>query len=159
MDPIGYVRPYATLPATVGRIIDLIEQLGTVLVVTDPAGGIFALGVRDERHRVLMNQYPAWIVGVFSKTATYRDMAESIVLTHQQHGVAAKAAAPPFLERKKWSRLDPYATELMALLAEQERGAKLTVRAMHAVLVAQGFAGSYGQVAAFVRRWREGRVG
>jgi hypothetical protein len=156
MDPIGYVRPYATLPATVGRIIDLIHQIGTVLVVADPSGGIFALGMRDERHKVLMDHYTTWVVGVFSKSAAYRDVAESIVLTHQQHSDTLKKGAVPPPGRKRWSRLDPYATELIALLAEQGRGVKLTVRAMHVILVRQGFAGSYGEVAAFVRRWRAG---
>jgi transposase len=58
------------------------------------------------------------------------------------------------------SRLDPYADKLSDWLrveAGKGRKGRRTARQLHADLVALGYDGSYGRVAAFVRQWRAGR--
>ena len=61
---------------------------------------------------------------------------------------------------KRRSRLDPYADKLSGWLrveAGKGRKGRRTARQLHADLVALGYDGSYGRVAAFVRQWRAGR--
>ena len=58
------------------------------------------------------------------------------------------------------SRLDPFADKLSEWLrveAGKGRKGRRTVRRIHADLVALGYGGSYGRVAAFVRRWQARR--
>ena len=58
------------------------------------------------------------------------------------------------------SKLDPYAERLAAWLkteAGKSRKQKRTLKQLHADLVALGFDGSYGRVAAFAREWRADR--
>lgn len=54
------------------------------------------------------------------------------------------------------SKLDPYAAELTARLVinrQLPRKQRRTAKQLHAALVAKGYPGSYGRVAAFARKW------
>ncbi|MGH8114149.1 MAG: IS21 family transposase [Rhodanobacteraceae bacterium] len=56
------------------------------------------------------------------------------------------------------SQLDPYAAELTGWLevnGKLSRKQRRTAKQLHAALVAEGYPGSYGRVAAFVRKWRQ----
>jgi transposase len=73
-------------------------------------------------------------------------------------GRADGAVEPQYAKRANVSKLDPYAAKLaLWLKAERSKGRKQqrTMLAMHADLVALGFNGSYGRVAAFARAWRQ----
>ena len=66
--------------------------------------------------------------------------------------LAAGVVEPRYAHRSSSSKLDPYADKLSQWLkAEQAKGRKQqrTLLQMHADLVALGFDGSYGRVAAF----------
>ena len=72
--------------------------------------------------------------------------------------LASGEVSPRYPARKSPSRLDPYATELSRWLHVNQqlpRKQRRTIRLMYQALVAQGYAGSYGRVAAFARRWRQ----
>ena len=59
------------------------------------------------------------------------------------------------------SRLDPFADRLSDCLrveAGKGRKGRRTVLQIHADLVALGYDGSYGRVAAFARRWQAARL-
>lgn len=67
---------------------------------------------------------------------------------------------PVFRVPHRPSKLDPYAEQLASWLAREARRSRkerLSVKQLHADLVAQGYEGSYSRVAAFARRWREER--
>ena len=56
------------------------------------------------------------------------------------------------------SKLDPFAPKLSGWLkteASRSRKQRRTARQMYADLVLLGYDGSYGRVAAFIRRWKE----
>jgi len=64
---------------------------------------------------------------------------------------------PVFKVPDRPSKLDPYAEKLSGWLrieAGKSRKQRRTVKQMHADLVALGFDGSYGRVAAFARKWK-----
>ncbi|RXR21800.1 winged helix-turn-helix transcriptional regulator, partial [Sphingobium fluviale] len=68
------------------------------------------------------------------------------------------AVEPKFKVPERSSRLDPYAERLSAWLRREmgrPRKQKRTLRQLHADLVALGYDGSYGRVAAFARAWRD----
>lgn len=70
------------------------------------------------------------------------------------------AVEPKFEAGERPSRLDPFADRLAGWLkaeAGRSRKQKRTARQMHADLVALGYEGSYGRVAAFIRAWRANR--
>ena len=72
--------------------------------------------------------------------------------------LAAGVIEPRYAQRNSSSKLDPFADKLSQWLkAEQSKGRKQqrTLLQMHADLVALGFDGSYGRVAAFARAWRQ----
>lgn len=61
---------------------------------------------------------------------------------------------PKFATPERASKLDPYAAKLASWLkteAGKPRKQRRTVKQLHADLVALGFTGSYGRVAAFAR--------
>jgi transposase len=67
---------------------------------------------------------------------------------------------PKFKVPDRPSKLDPYADKLTTWLrieAGKSRKQRRTVKHMHADLVALGFDGSYGRVAAFARKWKAER--
>ena len=67
---------------------------------------------------------------------------------------------PKFKSPDRPSKLDAFADKLSAWLnteASRPRKQKRTLKQLHADLVALGFGGSYGRVAAFAREWREDR--
>jgi transposase len=67
---------------------------------------------------------------------------------------------PKFKVPDRPSKLDAFADKLSAWLkteASRPRKQKRTLKQLHADLVALGFDGSYGRVAAFAREWREDR--
>lgn len=67
---------------------------------------------------------------------------------------------PRFATPERPSKLDPFAERLAAWLKTQagkSRKQRRTLKQFHADLVALGFTGSYGRVAAFAREWREDR--
>ena len=71
------------------------------------------------------------------------------------------AVEPQFKVPARASKLDAYADRLSQWLrieAGRSRKQKRTVRQLHADLVALGFDGSYGRVAAFVRDWKADRL-
>ena len=72
----------------------------------------------------------------------------------------AGSVEPKFKIPERPSKLDPYA-EKLALWLKVETGKsrkqRRTAKQMHADLVALGYAGSYGRVAAFVRTWKADR--
>jgi transposase len=67
---------------------------------------------------------------------------------------------PRFANPERPSKLDPFAERLAAWMkaeAGKSRKQRRTLKQFHADLVALGFTGSYGRVAAFAREWREDR--
>ena len=67
---------------------------------------------------------------------------------------------PAFKLPERPSKLDAFAAKLSAWLkleAGKPRKQRRTVKQLHADLVALGFEGSYGRVAAFARGWKEHR--
>ena len=67
---------------------------------------------------------------------------------------------PQFSVPERPSNLDPFAEKLSGWLrieAGKSRKQKRTVKQMHVDLVALGYGGSYGRVAAFARRWKADR--
>ena len=67
---------------------------------------------------------------------------------------------PRFATPERPSKLDPFAEKLAAWLkteAGKSRKQRRTLKQLHADLVALGFTGSYGRVAAFARQWRMDR--
>jgi transposase len=72
--------------------------------------------------------------------------------------LASNVVQPRYVRRKSPSQLDAFASQLTQWLernARQGRKQRRTLRQMHASLVALGYTGSYGRVAAFWRRWRQ----
>jgi transposase len=70
------------------------------------------------------------------------------------------AVEPQFKVPDRPSKLDPFADKLSGWLrieAGKPRKQKRTAKQMHSDLVALGFKGSYGRVAAFVRAWKADR--
>ena len=70
------------------------------------------------------------------------------------------AVEPRFKVPDRPSKLDPFAEKLAGWLrieAGRSRKQRRTVKQMHADLVALGFDGSYGRVAAFARSWKADR--
>ena len=67
---------------------------------------------------------------------------------------------PHFATPERQSKLDPFADKLAGWLKTEgakSRKRRRTLKQMHADLVALGFDGSYGRVAAFARNWRADR--
>ncbi len=67
---------------------------------------------------------------------------------------------PTFTVPERPSKLDPFADKLAGWLkseAGKSRKQRRTLKQIHADLVALGFTGSYGRVAAFAREWRADR--
>ena len=67
---------------------------------------------------------------------------------------------PKFKVPERPNKLDPYAEKLSGWLRVEvgkSRKQRRTVKQMHAELVALGFDGSYGRVAAFARKWKAAR--
>jgi hypothetical protein len=74
--------------------------------------------------------------------------------------LAAGTIEPTFATPDRPSKLAPFAEKLAGWLkteAGKSRKQRRTLKQLHADLVALGFTGSYGRVAAFARRWREER--
>ena len=72
----------------------------------------------------------------------------------------AGTVEPKFKVPDRPSKLDPFAEKLSGWLrieAGRSRKQKLTAKQMHADLVALGYEGSYGRVAAFARAWKADR--
>ena len=70
----------------------------------------------------------------------------------------SEVVEPRYSKRHTSTKLDPFAVELLACLkAEAHKGRKhqRRVTQLHAQLVKQGYDGSYGRVASFVRKWRQ----
>ena len=68
---------------------------------------------------------------------------------------------PKFKLLDRPSRLDPFAEKLahwLRIEAGKSRKQKRTVKQLHADLVALGYDGSYGRVAAFARDWKSSRL-
>ncbi len=67
---------------------------------------------------------------------------------------------PAFRVPERPSKLDPFADKLSAWLkteAGKSRKKRRTLKQLHADLVALGYTGSYGRVAAFARKWKADR--
>jgi transcriptional regulator with XRE-family HTH domain len=74
--------------------------------------------------------------------------------------VNAGTIEPKFTIPERASQLDPFADKLAGWLkteASKSRKQRRTLKQLHADLVALGFTGSYGRVAAFARDWRADR--
>ena len=74
--------------------------------------------------------------------------------------LAANTTEPIFATPERPSKLDPFAEKLAAWLkteAGKSRKERRSLKQLHADLVALGFTGSYGRVAAFARGWRTDR--
>jgi len=72
----------------------------------------------------------------------------------------ANTVEPKFKVPDRPSKLDPFAEKLVGWLRQEagkSRKQKRTTKHLHADLVALGYDGSYGRVAAFVRRWKADR--
>lgn len=70
------------------------------------------------------------------------------------------AVEPQFRVPERSSKLDPFAEKLshwLRIEAGKSRKQRRTVKQLHADLVALGFDGSYGRVAAFARAWKTQR--
>ncbi len=71
------------------------------------------------------------------------------------------AVEPQFKLPDRPSKLDPFAEKLTGWLrqeASKSRKQKRTAKQLHADLVALGYDGSYGRVAAFARGWTADRL-
>ncbi len=71
--------------------------------------------------------------------------------------LSAGTIEPTFTVPERPSKLDPFADKLAGWLkteAGKSRKQRRTLKQVHADLVALGFTGSYGRVAAFAREWR-----
>ncbi|MBB2158404.1 IS21 family transposase, partial [Gluconacetobacter diazotrophicus] len=69
----------------------------------------------------------------------------------------AETVEPEFKIPERPSRLDPFAEKLatwLALETSKSRKQRRTGRRLHVDLVALGYDGSYGRVAAFIRNWK-----
>ncbi|CAM8621402.1 COG4584 Transposase and inactivated derivatives [Paracoccaceae bacterium] len=74
--------------------------------------------------------------------------------------LAANTIEPKFATPERQSKLDPFAKKLASWLkteAGKSRKERRTVKQLHVDLIALGFTGSYGRVAAFARSWRADR--
>ncbi len=74
--------------------------------------------------------------------------------------LAADTIEPKFATPDRSSKLGPFVEKLSGWLkteAGKSRRQRRTVKQLHADLVALGFTGSYGRVAAFAREWRADR--
>lgn len=74
--------------------------------------------------------------------------------------LAAGTIEPVFSTPDRPSKIDPFADKLAAWLkteAARSRKQRRTLKQLHTDLVALGFTGSYGRVAAFARQWRADR--
>ena len=74
--------------------------------------------------------------------------------------LAADTVEPRFATPERPSKLDPFAEKLTGWLkieVGKSRKQRRTLKQLHADLVALGFTGSYGRVAAFARQWRADR--
>jgi len=74
--------------------------------------------------------------------------------------LSAGTIEPTFTVPERPSKLDPSADKLAGWLkteAGRSRKQRRTLKQLHADLVALGFTGSYGRVAAFARDWRADR--
>ena len=74
--------------------------------------------------------------------------------------LSADTVEPRFATPARPSKLDPFAEKLTGWLkteAGKSRKQRRTLKHLHADLVALGFTGSYGRVAAFARQWRANR--
>jgi transposase len=74
--------------------------------------------------------------------------------------LAAGVVEPRYAKRVSPSKLDAFAHKLAKWLADESaksRKQRRTIKQMHADLVALGFDGSYGRVAAFARTWHARR--
>jgi magnesium-transporting ATPase (P-type) len=74
--------------------------------------------------------------------------------------LSAGTIEPTFTVPERPSKLDPFADKLAGWLkteAGRSRKQRRTLKQLHADLVALGFTGSYGRVAAFARDWRADR--
>ena len=74
--------------------------------------------------------------------------------------LAAGTIEPTFATPERPSKLAPFAEKLAGWLkteAGKSRKQRRTLKQLHADLVALGFTGSYGRVAAFARAWRADR--
>ena len=74
--------------------------------------------------------------------------------------LSAGTIEPRFATPDRPSKLDPFSEKLAAWLkteAGKSRKQRRTLKQLHADLVALGFTGSYGRVAAFARQWRMDR--
>ncbi len=83
-------------------------------------------------------------------------LSRNTVTKHLNSGTIEPRYATP----ERPSKLDPFADKLAAWLgaeAAKSRKQKRTLKQLHSDLVALGFTGSYGRVAAFARRWRADR--
>ena len=72
----------------------------------------------------------------------------------------ADTVEPKFKVPDRPSKLDPFAEKLVGWLRQEagkSRKQNRTTKHLHADLVALGYDGSYGRVAAFVRRWKADR--
>jgi len=70
------------------------------------------------------------------------------------------AVEPQFRVPERASKLDPFAEKLshwLRIEAGKSRKQRRTVKQLHADLVALGYDGSYGRVAAFARAWKAQR--
>lgn len=71
--------------------------------------------------------------------------------------LSAGTIEPTFTVPERPSKLDPFADKLAAWLkteAGRSRKQRRTLKQLHADLMALGFTGAYGRVAAFAREWR-----
>ncbi|CVI57324.1 hypothetical protein AGR7A_Lc10019 [Agrobacterium deltaense NCPPB 1641] len=71
--------------------------------------------------------------------------------------LSAGTIEPTFTVPERPSKLDPFADKLSGWLkteAGRSRKQRRTLKQLHADLMALGFTGSYGRVAAFARDWR-----
>jgi transcriptional regulator with XRE-family HTH domain len=71
--------------------------------------------------------------------------------------LSAGTIEPTFTAPERPSKLDPFADKLSGWLkteAGRSRKQRRTLKQLHADLMALGFTGSYGRVAAFAREWR-----
>ncbi len=84
------------------------------------------------------------------------DLSRNTVTKHLAFGTIE----PKFATSMHPSKLDPFAGKLSAWLktkAGKPRKQRRNLKRLHADLVALGFTGSYGRVAAFARDWRAQR--
>jgi hypothetical protein len=84
--PIGSANTVTSAVRAAEEIVNLARRAGTLLVLVDPSGSLYAMPHNCERARTLSKEKTFWIVGVFNRLVLVRDLADAIVFAFRDIG-------------------------------------------------------------------------